>query len=103
MRRKGEGALTADGRRLLEDLGDLRVHLDHEVVLHGHLGVAGLDLLLDPLGEWLADHRGDDVADPLLRRLGQLNLLLRQILEDMRVVVGHEPHDLLDAEAFIPD
>ena len=67
---EGEGALTADGGRLLEDLGYLRVHLDHEVVLHGHLGVAGLDLLLDPLGEGLADHGGDDVADPLLRRLG---------------------------------
>ena len=48
-------ALTADGTGLLEDLGDLRVHLDHQVLLHGDLLVPCFDLSADPFVEVLTD------------------------------------------------
>lgn len=95
-------ALTADGRGLPEDLGDGRVHLDHEVLLLGHLGVALVDLFLDPFAELLFKDRGADVADPLLRRLRQLDLRLREVLVDLRVLLVQELPDLLDAEALVP-
>ena len=62
--------LTANGVGLPEDLGDLRVHLDHQVLLHGDLFVARLDLLPNPLVEGLADDGCSDVANPLLWGLG---------------------------------
>jgi hypothetical protein len=64
------GALTADGSRLLEDLSDIGIHLDHQVLLHGDLFVARLDLLPNPLVEGLADDGCSDVANPLLWGLG---------------------------------
>ena len=101
MRRKWL-ALTAHGRGLTEDLRDLGIHLDHQVLLDRHLGVAVLDLLLHPFVEDLAQDRCDDVADPLLGRLRDFELRLREILEDIVVLVSEEMQDFFDAQAIIP-
>ena len=95
-------ALTTDGGRLLEDLGDLRVHLDHQVLLHGDLLVPRFDLRADPLVEVLTDDGRANVADPLLGRLWQLELGLRKIVIDLPVIGLEEREHFLDAEAFVP-
>ena len=94
-------ALTTNSRTLTENLCDLRIHLDHDILLYRHLGVAVLDLCLHPFGELIFEHGGDDIADPLLGRLGQLELRLRQIIVDMPMVIGQELEDLFDSEAFV--
>ena len=94
--------LTADGGRLLEDLGNLRVHLDHQILLHGDLLVPCFDLRTDPLVEVLTDDGRANVADPLLGRLGQLELGLREIVVDLPVIGLEEREHFLDAEAFVP-
>ena len=68
--------LTAHSSGLPENLGYLRVHLDHDILLHGNLCVAILNLLLDPIIEGLAEHGGDYVTKPLFRCLGKFELRL---------------------------
>jgi hypothetical protein len=82
----GLAALTTDSGRLFEDLGDLRVHLNHQVLLHRDLLVPQLNLAADPLIEGLADNGRSNVANPLLGRFGQLELWLRKIIKDLLVV-----------------
>ena len=55
-------SLTAHCGGRPEDLGDLRVHLDHNVLLHGDFLVADLDLLVDPLVEWTSYDRCNDIT-----------------------------------------
>ena len=75
--------------------------MDHQVLLHGNLSVAVLDLHLYPFAELLVNHRGDDVAYPLLGRLGNLKLWLWQILEDILVMLLEELQDLFYAKAIV--
>ena len=63
--------------------------------------MAQIHLLLDPAVEPVAQHGGYDVADPLLRRLRELNLSLRQVDEDVGMIVVQESEYFFDAEAFI--
>ena len=49
----------------MEGLGDLGVHRDLEVVLDLERLVALSDHHVHPVGERLADHAVDDVAEPL--------------------------------------
>ena len=90
------GILTAHRRGLPEDLGDLRVHLDHQVLLDRHLGVAVLNLLLDPFIEDLSQHGSNYVAYPLLGGLGYFELRFRQIFVDILMMIGQELEDLFD-------
>ena len=94
--------LTADGRRLLEDRGDLRVHVDHQILLHGDFLMARLDLRLDPIGEAVLEDGGADVGDPLLRRLRELDLRLWQVVVDVGMVRLEVLLDLFDAESLVP-
>ena len=96
-----EHALTADGLGLLEDSGDLGIDVDHQVLLDGDLLVAFVHLRLHPLREEVLEDGGADVGDPLLGRLGQLELGLWQVFVHADVVLSEELPDLLDAEAFI--
>jgi len=63
--------------------------------------VAFVHLRLHPLREEVLEDGGADVGDPLLGRLGQLELGLRQILVDLDVVLREELPDLLDTEALV--
>ena len=49
----------------LEDGHDLRVHLDHPVLLVEQLLVPDLDLRMDPRFKWLAYNGVDDIDDIL--------------------------------------
>ena len=83
------GILTANSCRLLEDLGYLWIHLDHEIPLVSNFLVPSLYLLSDPFVECLSKNRRSNIADPLLWCLGQLDLWLR-------VVCIYRPMILLD-------
>ena len=98
-----EHALTADGLGLLEDFGDLGIDVDHQVLLDGDLLMALVHLLLHPFREAVLEDGGAHVGDPLLRRLGQLHLGLRQVLIDLDVVLREELPDLLEAEALVSE
>ena len=82
-----------------ELLGHLGVHRDHELSLLRHLGIALLDLVGDPVLEWLTRHGSYNVDQPLLWRLGQVNRVW-QVVEDARVVVDLL-HDLLNRQALV--
>ena len=84
-----------------EDGCHLWIHDDGQVLLDHHFLVPGLHLQLDPVNEVVAQDSCAHVGRPLLRRLGQLDARLRQVLVDLRVVVVQELADLLDAEALI--
>ena len=89
--------LTADCNRALEDPGNLWVHFYHNVLLACHFSVSYFDLMLDPVGEPVLEHGCADIGDPLLRRLGQFELWLRQVLVYLRVVLVQELSDLPDS------
>ena len=82
-----------------ELLGHLWVHRDHQLSLLGHQGVALLDLLSHPLLEWCAKHGCNDVDEPLLGRLWEVDLI-GQVVGDIRVVV-EEHHDLLQRQVLV--
>ena len=56
----------------MEDLGHLRIHLDHDVFLVCHLVVPRIDLVLDPVCELVLENGGTHVGNPLLGSLGEL-------------------------------
>ena len=69
--------LTAHSYGLMEDLSHLGIHLDHDVLLVGHLVVSNLDQSLDPFQEIIQEYAGANVGNPLLRSLRQLELGFR--------------------------
>jgi len=71
-----ETLLTGDGRGLLEDLGDLRVHGDHVVALLGHPLVSDVDLGADPVLKVLPHDGVDNVCE--VRSAEFLDLLARR-------------------------
>lgn len=95
-------SLTRYSCRKLECLGDFGVDLDHEILLHRDLVVPLIGLLLDPFSESVFQYGGADVRNPILGRLGQLNLRLREIIVDFSVVGQEEELDFFEAEALIP-
>jgi hypothetical protein len=85
--RQNNCLLTAHRGGRPEDLSDLRVHLDHYILLHGDFLVASLDLLVDPLIEWSSYDRCNYITNPLLRRFGQLNFRIGKIFEHVPVII----------------
>ena len=65
--------------------------------------MARVHLRLHPLREDVLEDGGARVGDPLLRRLGELHLGLRQVLINVNVVLREEVPDLLDAEALVSE
>ena len=80
-------------------LGHDRIHGNHHVSLLGHLFVAVLNLLTDPLLEGLADHDGADVHDPLLRSLRKVDVVGEEVGDVW--LVGDELEDLFDGERLV--
>ena len=78
---------------------DFGVEVDHEVLLLGQLGVAGLDLVVDPVAEAVPEQGVGDVHDPLLRELEQLLVDRHMPLEFL--IVAAARHDVLQRQAFI--
>lgn len=63
--------LTTDSDGVLEDLCHLRIHLNHDVLLLGHLVVPDVHLVLDPVREMILENTRADIGNPLLRCLWQ--------------------------------
>ena len=67
--------LTADVDASLERSIYVWVHLDVEVLLVGHGRVAIFYLLLDPIGEGVADYGIGDIAQPCSRNLENVSFI----------------------------
>ena len=65
-----QDTLTANSGRLLEDLGNLWIHLNHEIPLIGNFLVPCLYLLSNPFVECLSKYGRGNIAYPLLWCLG---------------------------------
>ena len=68
--------LTADCRRIPEDLGDVLVHLDGHVLIVNHLVVPLIDFLIDPVFERVSSNRVHDNGDVGSWQLHQFLLIL---------------------------
>ena len=80
-------ALTADGLTGSEDLGDLRVHVDHHILFCFDLVVALLHLSLYPLGKRSTHDGIYDIGDVLPRQLVHL-LFDGKVAGDARIRVA---------------
>jgi hypothetical protein len=60
-----EWQLTADHSAFLKSSGNLRVHRDKQVLLHGKVLVSLLDLLFNKLSQRLADNGVSQINDIL--------------------------------------
>lgn len=94
-----EMRLTADVCAGLELSQHCWVHRDHDLVLVGHVGVALLHLLCDPILEGLSDHSSQDIHDPLLGHLRQVHLI-RQVVDDTGIL-SREFKDPLEAQVLV--
>ena len=77
----------------------LRIQGDHHLSLLCHKDVPFLDLFSHPISEWLTDNGGAYIDNPLLRRLGQVDII-RQVVGDVWYVAD-ELQDFLDREVLI--
>ena len=64
--------------------------------------MSSIDLLFDPLIESVLQHGGAHVGDPLLGRLGQLEIWIREVFEHVTMINSQELLDLLETETIIP-
>ena len=97
---RGVAVADRDGRRAVEGLGQLRVHLDEQVPVLRHLAVASRDALGDPVNERLADDGGADVDDPVARKLANLVRLGRKV-EVHRLEPRQEVKDELHRQVVV--
>ena len=83
----------------LELGSQLRVHVDHDLLLLRHYGVPFLNLLSDPISEALSQHRGTDIDNPLFGNFWNVNLVRHVGFE-----LGHLSNigkDLLQREVLV--
>ena len=89
-------ALTGDVRAGLKLGSHVGIHRDHDLFLFGHVRVALLLLLPDPLPERLADHRSTYVHYPLLWYLLDVRMVWEVGLDLW--LAGDELEDLLERQ-----
>ena len=65
----------------MESLEDVWVHLNEKILRRCHLVVTIVDLVLDPVSEWLANYGGSHVADPLFGKAHDLLKVFGEVLE----------------------
>ena len=83
----------------MESFGNVRVHLDVELLLGRQVFIAAFDLQLDPASKRLTQHCEGHVDEPLARHLVHVTVL-RQVVVDERVLpgCGEQP---LDGEVLV--
>ena len=91
--------LTADVEGVTEGRGNLRVELNHEILLRRKLIVTILDLLGDPLSQVIAHDRVDYVDDPLPWKLGNVSLVWHVVLH--LLVLHAEVEDSFHCETLV--
>jgi len=92
-------ALTADVDGRVESLGNLRVHLDVELLLGRELFVAVFDLRPDPASEGLAEDGVGDVDEPLAGYLVHVPVFGQVVVD--AVVLASLVENALDAEVLV--
>ena len=80
-------------------LSHTSVHGYHDLLLVGHERVPLLHLLANPVLERVAQDCGANVDDPLLRDLGQVDVVREVVLEPW--LLRREGKDLLDREVLV--
>jgi len=83
----------------VESLGNVRVHLNVELLLRGQLFIANFDFVLHPAFERFSEHSVGDVEQPLARQADQVTVI-RQVVVDERVLLGCG-EDVVDGEFLI--
>ena len=78
---ESEMVLTRNMSRGTELSSHDRIHLDHDLLLLCHEGVALFNLLCHPSSEVVTNHSGTDIHNPLFRHFGEVLLIWK--------VVGH--------------
>ena len=91
--------LTADVEGVTEGRGNLRVELNHEILLRRKLIVTILDLLGDPLSQVIAHDRVDYVDDPLPWKLGNVSLVWHVVLH--LLILHTEVEDSFHCETLV--
>ena len=89
----------ADGSGLLEDPGNLRVHLDVKVALECPLFVPLIDPCINPIRKGLSNNCVNDVGNILAWQLLELSLNQRQGSQNIRVPHG-KFHNMFDCQPF---
>ena len=77
----------------------LGIHGDHDLLLLRHEGVSLINLVVDPIPEWIADDRHTYVHDPLLRGMSEIGFVW-EIRFDARSI-GDKGEDLLQRKILI--
>ena len=83
----------------LEGFSQVRINLDHLVLLAGHNLISNLNLLFNPSLKVVLDHRIDDVAQKLLGELVDL-IVVGQVLVNLVVLLA-KLGDLVEREQII--
>lgn len=91
--------LTADVDRVPECGGDLRIELDNEVALLGHIVVAPLDKFRHPCTEGFAYEGVDHVDDPLSRQSVDISIIGEVVLDALHLLALLQ--DGFDREALV--
>ena len=84
----------------MEGLGYVRINLDEEILLLGHLLVAELDVPLDPVRKVLANNGVGHAEDEILAEPIPLELQRWEVRLELRVLVD-DLHDLSDGETLV--
>ena len=78
----------------MESFGNLRVHLNVELLLRGQLFIAKFNFVLDPAFERFSEHSVGDIEEPLTREARKITVI-RQVVVDAGILLGccHDPFD----------
>lgn len=95
----GSEVLTRDMGRNLELGCHLRIHSNHLIRLDSSICISFLDLGSHPISEWLTDHGGAHIDEPLLRSSRDVGIV-RQVVLDVGLLAS-ECSDVLDGQVLI--
>ena len=79
--------------------GQLRIHRNHDFSLLCAFSIPNLDLVSNPILEWLANDGSTDIHNPLLQNLRQV-FFVRKVLSHFWLAID-ERKDLLEAQILV--
>ena len=96
---KEEKALTTDCCGSMESFSQFWVQLNVDLLVHCELQVSSLDLLANPVGEWLANDCECHVCEEFLRQSSDFDNIWKPLRHLLMVL--QESANVVDAESFI--